>query len=218
MNRIHGIENALNIEYLSEDFITAIQKAWCYETCWDGCKDGYLAANPELDPQTDHLVTGQHNPSFGNCFVTSLAAAADLFFKADLIPCLAHDPDNPQPVWHFFLSMRAITGWVDIDPTRQQFAAGHEIEVADKYHPARNEILYYSIFDPAENKRLRERLGTLLNRMEQHGYEPRYTADEIIDRMEKEFAAARLHGRPVPPQKQPDISAATNASLKPALK
>lgn len=209
MSEQHQIENALNIEYLSAGFITAIQKAWCYDTCWDGCKDRYFAQNPDLNPATDARITGQTNPSFGNCLVTTLAAAADMYFNAEILPSLVHEAGKDQPTWHFFLSLNTM-GWVDIDPTRQQFSADAEVEVLEKYHPMRNEVLYGSLFETQENERLRARLALLLNRMEQNGYGLRFDADEIVDRVQKTFAEARYFGhKPVTQQDKTAVLAVT---------
>lgn len=216
MSSEHHIDNALNIEYLSAGCTDAMQKAWCYETCWDGCKEFYFTENPELNPLTDLLSTGQTNPSFGNCLVSSLVAWADCSFKPELLPSLVYEIGKTQPAGHFFLALEDNAGWVDIDPTRQQFIAAHEVEVTDKGHERHHEILYYSIFEPNENARLRYRLGLLLERMDRHGYESNFTADEIMDRLEQKFTYASFYSPSLETEKDVKAPSAVSVPEAPA--
>lgn len=193
--RTHSIENALNIDYLDPDLVSAMQKAWCYETAYNGCKDDYWAENPALDSESDTLEPGTDNPSLGNCFMTTLVAWAARGFVDEIVPCLVSEPgkDPESPAWHFYLEIdlgEAQT--IEVDPTRQQFKPEYKLEPVRPNHPRHNEMLYYSVFEPQESDSVRYRLGLMLALMnDRDAYDPGYTADEIIQRLEEKFAYAR---------------------------
>jgi hypothetical protein len=167
----HGIDKALNIDLLNPDFVAALEKAWCAETCWNGCRDGYPADGS--------------NPAFGNCFVSTLAAWADRGFQDEIIPCTFREPGAASDGWHFQLRSEGVT----IDPTFQQFNDGVAVKQLPPGDPMHNIVAFGSIFDPAEEASLRERLALLIRRMDtEGGYKLSHTAGAIVDRLKQRFA------------------------------
>lgn len=197
MDNIHGIENALNIEYLDPGFVSAMQKAWCYETAYDGCKTDYLRQNPELDAESDAYITGLGNPSLGNCFLTTLVAWAAGGY-ADHLIC-----GEKGGVWHWRLVAKDAPplapldekGRLVIDPTDQQFLPEDKFAEAEKGNEKHMEIVHGSIFEPMEAERLQYRLGVFLELMnDRDSYDTGYTACEIIDRLRDYFRYAQNYG------------------------
>ena len=163
---MHSIDHALNANKLAPAFMQALEKAWCLETCWPQIRTSYSA----------------QNPSYGNCLVSVLAAWADRGFKDTIMPGLALYLG--QQTWHF----RLMDLGTPIDPTWQQFKHGTYFQAAPSGLPVHRKIIQGSLFDTEENADLRIRLGRLLANMENYGYQAPYTADEVVDRMEKSFA------------------------------
>ncbi len=133
--------------------MAALQKAWCADTCWNGCKSGYPADGS--------------NPSFGNCFVSTLAAWADRGFQDRVILCTFTQPGMDGEGWHFQLGTPEGT---TIDPTYQQFDDGVNVKQLPATDPMHKAVAWGSIFEPNEEASLRERLNLLLERMEYKGW------------------------------------------------
>lgn len=170
MRHEHGIDNAVNIHLLDPVFVEAMQPAWSAETCWGGCKDDYPENRDE-------------NPSFGNCLLTTLAAWADRDFIDDVVPCYVTD-STMKNAWHFILRI----GTVDVDPTAQQFKRGYERTELASGSQDFEDVIYGSFFEPGEHKSLIERLDLLLEGMQEAGYQTKYSAQEIVQRLCDSFA------------------------------
>lgn len=168
----HGIDKAKNINTLNPQFVEALQKAWCADTCWGPIRGQY--------PQDGS------NPAFGNCLVSTLAAWADGGFEDDIIPCLFLEPGMTQDGWHFQLETENGT----VDPTFQQFKEGVVLQQLPPDHPMHKTVVQGSLFDKAEEASLRQRLALLLDRMSAAGYDIDYTADRIVDHAKEHFAYA----------------------------
>lgn len=176
---IHGIDHALNLEQLDADFVVAMQEAWCKKTCW-----GPIAG--------DYPANKETNPSFGNCFVTILAAWADRGFQDEIVASFVYEPGNDNPAWHFRLGIQTSEGRVLVDPTRQQFGESAEFQELTESHEMYDTVIFGSIFDPEENEQLRVRLALLLERMKTlGGYDVHHSAEDILHRLSGKFAAVR---------------------------
>lgn len=174
----HSIARAVNIHRIRQDFIDAMQFAWCREVCWPGCLDTY----PE---------SREDNPSSGACLVTVLHIWADHNFKDELVPGLMHIPGRDLGVWHFRMRIDG----EDVDPTWQQAPAGTTFEETGPDHPFYPIIMTGCFF---EDETLEPRLRILLEKMVRHGFkpEPHHTVENIMDRLEADFGHLREETAP----------------------
>jgi hypothetical protein len=161
--------SGLNTDRLNPVFLSALQTAWCAETCWPPLRNHY----------------SNDNPAKGQCLISTLAAWASRDFRDAVVPGLALSLG--ETTWHFRLM--ALTE--PIDPTWQQFLDGTYFQGLPMGLPMRHRVVEDSIYNPPENADLRRRLGLLLRRMEESGYKIHYTAGEIIDRAEQHFSLGR---------------------------
>ncbi len=191
----HSVDRAIGTEFLEQlhpGFFEALQKSWSYQACYDGCKQDY----PE---------DGRQNPSYGNCFVSSLVIWAANNFHGDILPCFAREPEviyQGDPPWHFqlFVQLPDDQGTIAeklIDTTFQQFRPGTMVEQLAQGNPDYAKMIYVSVYEPKENGRLRERLQILLNDLKTNGFELRdhlgaeISANDIVNRLEQRFDFAR---------------------------
>lgn len=160
----------LNTGRLDKAFFIALEHAWCRETCWQGCRDQY----------------SEDNPAWGNCLVSTLAAWAARGFGDEVMPGLALHLG--QATWHFRLMARGMP----IDPTWQQFEAGTYFQPLPRGIPMHGVVVAGSLFNAQENAQLRQRLGLLIRRMADRGYDLGHDAEFIVDQAEQRFAYARV--------------------------
>ena len=154
-------------DYIHSDLREALRAAWCEATAYPENRDQY----------------DQKDPSWGNCFVSSLAVWAVQGGK--LIPGEVDMPSQ-DGIWHW---RNELDGWghhtpeVVVDATWQQFEEGA------KFHPGYNgrqrEIIEGSVFT---DETLLPRLTLLLERMEEAtGYTVDMSAEEIIAKARDAF-------------------------------
>lgn len=206
----HEIHEALNANCFEYNFIKAMQKAWCRETCWEDMAAQYDA---------------RKNPALGQCLVTTLAAWADEGFQDIIQTVLVKTETHPFPLWHFnlYYSRRGLYEF-DADLTRQQFPRGSYFETVSALSNPRShhEIIYGSLFEPRAAYSLERRLNLFVARLESEGrYKLEATPAQIIARAEQQFCYvwdwARKHylplnrPRPAPPATTPDSGSAPPA-------
>lgn len=180
----HEIHRALNANCFPADFVRAMQKAWCRETCWERNAAQYDA---------------RKNPALGQCLVTTLAAWASADFQ-DRIQTVLVTPSVPRAaptVWHFNLRHTRLGGFYDFDAdlTCQQFPRDSQFEVIPRIGDAymfHYEMAYGSLFEPRAAHSLERRLALFLSRLESEGgYRIGHSAGEILARAETEFGHVR---------------------------
>ncbi|MCB9990080.1 MAG: hypothetical protein H6867_01710 [Rhodospirillales bacterium] len=175
---------------LDPAFIAALEQSWCYETCWDGCKPDYDGTNPAL----------------GQCFVSTLIAWAIRGYQDEIVPSLVYEPQAPthKPAWHFYLEQTGPAAQkTAIDLTRRQFAAGSRIEECREGHPDHNRMVYHSVFEAREGASLAHRLGVLLSRLRENGFDAGLHPPDILSRLAKIFSYAKA--LPAPPPAGPSL-------------
>ena len=157
----------LNADYIHQDLRDALEAAWCAETAYPSCRADY----PDKDP------------SWGNCFVSSLVIWA---VQGGEVCLGVVDTPNDEGLWHARNVLEGHghgVGDIDVDATWQQF------DQPAVFHPGYNglqsEIIVESVFN---DETLLPRLSLLIGRMkEKAGYIVPKSAEEIVSDLRQAY-------------------------------